>query len=66
LRLVLDIDRSIDGRLEGFVQLVGAQAPKPFSGVLELVATVEELLLDSDAPYGLSDPTGVQAGRSEH
>ena len=48
LRLVLDIGRSIDGRVEGFVQPAGAQAPTPLSGVLELVATLEELLVVSE------------------
>jgi len=51
LRLVLDIDRSADGRVEGFVHAVGAQAAMPFSGLLELLGALEELLLpDEGAP----------------
>ena len=51
MRLVLDIDRSADGRVEGFVHPVGAQAAMPFSGLLELLGALEELLLpDEGAP----------------
>ena len=66
MRLVLDIGRSIDGRVEGFFQPVGAQAPMPFSGVLELVATVEELLLVGEGPPGLDEASGGHRGRTEH
>ena len=65
MRLVLDIGRSIDGRIEGFVQPVEAQAPTPFSGVLELVATVEELLLVNDPP-GRGEASSGGEGRTEH
>jgi len=51
LRLVLDIDRSADGRVEGSVHPVAAQAAMPFSGLLELLGALEELLsLDEGAP----------------
>ena len=51
LRLVLDIDRSADGRVEGFVHLVELRAAMPFSGLLELLGALEELLLpDEEAP----------------
>jgi hypothetical protein len=66
LRLVLDIDQSADGRVEGFVQPVGAQAPTPFSGVLELVAAVEGLLLVGNGPPGLDKASGGQGGRRAH
>jgi hypothetical protein len=44
LRLVLDIDRSADGRVEGFVRAAGTRAAMRFSGLLELLGAVEELL----------------------
>jgi hypothetical protein len=66
LRLVLDIGRSIDGRVEGFVQPVEAQAPTPFSGVLELVATVEELLLVNEGPPGRGEASSGGEGGTEH
>ena len=51
MRLVLDIDGSADGRVEGFVHPVGAQEPMPFSGLLELLGALEELLFpDEGAP----------------
>ena len=48
LRLVLDIDRSADGRVEGSAHPVGAPAAMPFSGWLELLGTLEELLLPKE------------------
>jgi len=38
----------------------------PFSGVLELVATVEELLLVGEGPPGLDEASGGHRGRTEH
>ena len=66
MRLVLDIDQSPEGRIEGSVGPVGAQAPTPFSGVLELVATVEELVLVSSGPPSLDEASGRQGGRTQH
>jgi hypothetical protein len=43
MRLILDLDRRPDGRLAGAVMLAGDPVLRPFWGVLELVARVEEL-----------------------
>jgi len=66
LQLVLEIGQSADGKVEGFVRPVGAQVPTPFSGVLELVATVEGLVLASSGPPGLDEASGGEGGRTEH
>ena len=41
-RLVLDITRAPDGRLEGRVRTESGEAWKPFSGVLELLKVLED------------------------
>jgi dienelactone hydrolase len=43
MKLILDLDQRPDGRLAGSVMLPGETALRPFWGVLELVARVEEL-----------------------
>lgn len=43
MKLILDLDQRPDGRLAGSVALTGHPALRPFSGVMELVARVEEL-----------------------
>jgi len=43
MKLVLDIDQHPDGRLAGSVGLRGDAALRPFSGVMELVASLEQL-----------------------
>jgi hypothetical protein len=42
IRLLLDINRTGDGRLEGQMRADGASTWKPFSGVLELLKVLEE------------------------
>jgi hypothetical protein len=42
IRLLLDINRTADGRLEGQIRAVGTGTWKPFSGVLELLKVLEE------------------------
>jgi len=42
IRLLLDIDRTPDGRLEGRIRVKGTDAWRPFSGVLELLKALEE------------------------
>jgi hypothetical protein len=42
IRLLLVINRTPDGRLEGRIRTAGTDAWKPFSGVLELLKTLEE------------------------
>jgi hypothetical protein len=48
IRLLLDIDRAPDGRLEGRIRAEGTDAWRPFSGVLELLKALEETYTD---PY---------------
>jgi hypothetical protein len=42
IRLLLDINRTPDGRLEGQIRADGTGTWKPFSGVLELLKVLEE------------------------
>jgi hypothetical protein len=42
IRLLLDINRTPDGRVEGQIRAHGAGTWKPFSGVLELLKVLEE------------------------
>jgi hypothetical protein len=42
IRLLLDLNRTADGRLEGRIRADGTDAWKPFSGVLELLKVLEE------------------------
>jgi hypothetical protein len=44
VRLALDVNRTQDGRLEGRVVLAGTSTRRPFSGVLELLKVIEELV----------------------
>jgi hypothetical protein len=46
IRLLLDINRTADGRLEGQIRAGGAGTWKPFSGVLELLKVLEETYID--------------------
>jgi len=46
IRLLLDISRPADERLEGRIRADGTKAWKPFSGVLELLKVLEETCLD--------------------
>jgi hypothetical protein len=42
IRLLLDINQTPDGRLEGQIRADGTGTWKPFSGVLELLKTLKE------------------------
>jgi hypothetical protein len=46
IRLLLDINRTPDGRLEGRIRTDGTDSWKPFSGVLELLKVLEEICTD--------------------
>jgi hypothetical protein len=46
IRLLLDINRTPDGRLEGQIGTDGTGTWKPFSGVLELLKVLEETSID--------------------
>ncbi len=48
IRLLLDINRTPDGRIEGRIRTEGTDAWMPFSGVLELLKALEETHID---PY---------------
>ena len=43
MKLILDLDQRLDGRLAGDAALPGDPALRSFSGVMVLVARVEEL-----------------------
>jgi hypothetical protein len=43
IRLLLDINRTPDRRLEGRIRADGTDAWKPFSGVLELLKALEDI-----------------------
>jgi hypothetical protein len=43
IRLLLDINRTPDGRLEGQIRADGTDAWKLFSGVLELLKALEDI-----------------------
>ena len=58
MRLVLDIDRSADGRVEGSVHPGGAKGSVPFSGLLELLGTLEELLQSNAAVPAADEAPG--------
>jgi|HubBroStandDraft_6_1064221.scaffolds.fasta_scaffold336976_2 hypothetical protein len=51
LSLVVEIDRTPEGRLEGRIRTQTADSWSPFSGVLELLKVLEELL-DNDSTTG--------------
>jgi hypothetical protein len=46
IRLLLDINRTPEGRLEGQIRADGTGAWKPFSGVLELLKVLEDTYID--------------------
>jgi hypothetical protein len=43
MKLIIYLDQCPDGRLAGSVAPPGDPVPRPFSGVMELVARLEEL-----------------------
>jgi hypothetical protein len=46
IRLLLDINRTPEGRLEGQIRTGGTGTWKPFSGVLELLKVLEDTYID--------------------
>jgi hypothetical protein len=46
IRLLLDINRAPEGRIEGQISATGTGTWKPFSGVLELLKVLEETCRD--------------------
>jgi hypothetical protein len=62
LRLELEVTRAPDGRLEGLMRAVPTESGRQFSGVLELLKVLEDLLDQGEAelPAGHAleaDPT---------
>jgi hypothetical protein len=57
--LVLEINRTSDGRLEGQVRAHGTDGWRPFSGVLELLKALEETLdaIESAAQLRMKEGT---------
>jgi len=51
MRLVMDVARSVDGRLEGRVRSTAIAPPAEFSGVLELLKVLEDFVAPLD-PQG--------------
>ena len=64
MRLVLDIERSADGRPEGSLRPGEGQEAFPFSGVLEFIATLEELLLAVGPVPGADTAEPGEEGRT--
>jgi hypothetical protein len=50
VRLILDITKTCDGRYEGRVTVLGTGGQHNFTGILELLAILEERLGPEDAP----------------
>ena len=46
IRLLLDINRTADGHLEGQIRGTGTGTWKPFSGMLELLKVLEDTYID--------------------
>jgi hypothetical protein len=46
IRLLLDINRTPEGRLEGQIRADGTGTWRPFSGVLELLKVLEDTYID--------------------
>jgi hypothetical protein len=59
VRLTLDVNRTQNGRLEGRVVLDGTNTGRPFSGVLELLKVIEELV-DQIEPAGSGSLSPVE------
>jgi hypothetical protein len=69
MRIVLDLTAHSGEHLEGTANWDGLPAPVPFSGVLELLAVLEDAVADEDTPASKeaenrgSAPQGLPTGR---
>jgi hypothetical protein len=54
--LLVDVSRTADGRLEGRISRGSSDAGQEFSGVLELLKVLEDLLDRGDAPPVSEEP----------
>ena len=61
LELVVDIDRTADGHIEGRIQAPGEPA-LPFSGRLELLRAIEDALPAAEQAAPAPGPAGDQEG----
>jgi hypothetical protein len=55
LQLLVEINRTADGRLEGRIRPDAAEVWTTFSGVLELLKVLEELVEDDPSGLPVSD-----------
>ena len=60
-RLLLEINRDPDGRLEGQLRTHHTDCWRPFSGVLELLKTLEEALDASDSAAHIQAEEGTES-----
>jgi hypothetical protein len=61
LKLVVDIDRTADGHIEGRIQAPGEPAV-PFSGRLELLRAIEDALPAAEQAAPAPGPAGDEEG----
>lgn len=61
MRLIAEITRSSDGRLEGTIRCGEQRAPIPFAGVLELLR-----ILEDEVPVGSAAARPVPDSRGNH
>lgn len=59
MRLIAEITKSYDGRFEGTISCGEQGAPIPFSGVLDLLRILEDLIPQVSGP----PPSGARPGR---
>lgn len=57
MRLIAEISRSSDGRLEGTIQSDPSATPVPFSGVLELLRVLEDEVPAVESDAGSAAPS---------
>jgi hypothetical protein len=60
MRLIAEITKSSDGRFEGTIWCGEHGAPIPFSGVLDLLRILEDVIPQVSGPA----PSGSRPGRS--
>jgi len=65
VHLVIDVNRSPEGRLIGFAAADGGPTALPFSGIMELVACVEELCQADAGPPEVGHPGWTTPGLAQ-
>lgn len=67
LQLLVEIDRTPDGRPEGRIRPDAAEQWTAFSGVLELLKVLEEFVEDDSSEVSaLDDALNLEKGRHDH